>query len=128
MKRLLLGLMLLVTATAASAEWTSVDETDKFYRYVDSATIRRNGNFVKMWNLDDFKAIQKMEGLSYLSDRTLSEYDCNGVRRRFIAYAWFDGRMANGNVVISNNDTADWNDVAPGTTGETLWKIACGKK
>jgi hypothetical protein len=30
MKQLLLGLMLLVTAGAASAEWTRVDDNDEF--------------------------------------------------------------------------------------------------
>ena len=41
MKRLLLGLMLLVTAGAVSAEWTAVSEDDEFIHYVDRTTIRR---------------------------------------------------------------------------------------
>ena len=59
MKRLLLGLMLLMTAGAASAEWTQSGDTDPFIHYVDRATIRRNGNLVKMWDLADFKTVQK---------------------------------------------------------------------
>ena len=70
MKRLLLGLMLLMTACAASAEWTRVDGNDHYSQYVDRATIRRNGNFVKMWNLRGFKTVQKgAAGESYLSSK-----------------------------------------------------------
>ena len=39
MKRLLLGLMLLVTATAASAEWTIAGGSDEFIQYVDIVLI-----------------------------------------------------------------------------------------
>ena len=46
MKKLLMGLVLAITATAASAEWTRVGGTgggtDDYIQYVDRATIRRN--------------------------------------------------------------------------------------
>ena len=42
MKRLLLGLMLLMTATAAMAEWTLSGESANYIQYVDKATIRRS--------------------------------------------------------------------------------------
>ena len=75
MKRLLMGLMLVMTATAASAEWTRVGDADEFIQYVDVATIRRNGNLVKMWDLKDFKTVQAIAGKSYLSDKGQQEYD-----------------------------------------------------
>ena len=83
-KRLLMGLMLLVTAGAACAEWTRVgysgDGADEFIIYVDRATIRRNGNFVKMWGLQDFKTMQKdAAGKSYLSSKGQEVYDCKEV-------------------------------------------------
>jgi len=53
MKRLLMGLVLLVTAGSASAEWTSVGENDEFILYVDGVTNRRNDNLVMMWTLFD---------------------------------------------------------------------------
>ena len=65
MKRLLLGLMLLMTAGAASAEWTRAGSNDDFIYYVDRATIRPNGNFVKMWLLYDFKTVRTSVGHSY---------------------------------------------------------------
>ena len=60
MKSLLMGLMLLLVSGAASAEWTNVSRTDGSIQYVDIATIRRSGNFVKMWDLKD---LQKQKGV-----------------------------------------------------------------
>ena len=132
MKRLLLGLMLLVTATAASAEWTRVggtnDGTDDFIQYVDRATIRKSGNFVKMWNLRNYKTVRTLAGYSLLSMMTQEEYDCMEEKRRLLAYSWFDGQMGNGKVVVSNgNVRGEWEPISPGSINETLWKIASGK-
>ena len=41
----------MVTATAASAEWMRSGGNDRLIQYVDTATIQRNGNLVKMWGL-----------------------------------------------------------------------------
>ena len=128
MKRLLMGLMLLVTAGAASAEWTRVSETDGFIRFVDKATIRRNGNFVKMWDMSDFKTVKTIAGLSLLSNKIQQEFDCQEDRGRMLALTWFSGQMGNGNAVYSNSDTQKWEPIRPGSSNETLWKIACGKQ
>ncbi len=129
MKRLLLGLMLLVTAGAASAEWTRVGDNYLFFQYVDGATIRRNGNLVKMWDLSDFKTVQTgPSGESYLSQKTQLEYDCKEEKGRRLAYILFGGQMGNGKVVYSDSDTDKWSPNAPESFGEIMWKIACGKK
>ena len=128
MKRLLLGLMLLVTSTAASAEWTQSGESDNYILYVDRATIRRNGNFVKMWDMWDYKTLQTDTSASYLSTKRQSEYDCKDEMLRDHAFFVFSGQMGGGKVVYSNSDTKKWNPIAPQSMGEALWKIACGKK
>ena len=127
MKSLLMGLMLLVTAGAASAEWTAVNEDDQFVDYVDRSTIRRNGNFVKMWDLSDFKKADVIGGKSILSLRTQCEYDCKEERTRVLAQAFFSGQMLSGTVTYTDNKTGEWTPVAPGSVSETHWKIACGK-
>ena len=128
MKRLLLGLMLLMTAGAACAEWSPVGGNDQFVQYVDRATIRRNGNLVKSWGLKDYKSVQTDYGFSYLSSQSQLEFDCKEERGRVLAFIWFDGKMGNGKVVFSNSDGGEWEPIPPGSVGETLWKIACGKK
>ena len=127
MNRLLMGLMLLVTATAASAEWTVASGDDEVIQYVDKGSIRRNGNLVKMLDLIDFKTVQTVSGDSYLSDKAQSEYDCKEEKVRTLALIFFSGQMGNGKVVYSDSDTMKWIPVPPGSFGATLWKIACGK-
>ena len=127
MKRLLMGLMLVMTATAASAEWTQSGESDIYIQYVDVATIRSNGNLVKMWDLKDHKTVEKSAGFSYLSDKAQQEYDCKEEKKRVLAFTWFAGKMGGGKVVYSDNDPGKWNPIYPGSNGEILWKIACGK-
>ena len=131
MKRLLIGLMLLMTAGAANAEWTLIGSSgDEFIQYVDLATIRRNGNLVKMWDLADFKTVQKSAaGESYLSNKIQTEYDCKEEKSRSLAFTWFSGKMGSGKVVVSNGNVRDeWSPIGPGSIAEALWKIACGKQ
>ena len=129
-KRQLLGLMLLMTATAASAEWTRVGSNDDFIQYVDRATIRRDGNLVKMWGLKTFKAVQPgTDGYPYLSTKVQSEYDCKEEKSRILAFSHFSGQMGNGKVGLFDNDIGEkWSPISPGSADESLWKIACGKK
>jgi len=129
MKRLLLGLMLLATAGAASAEWTIAGGNDNYIIYVDRATIRRNGNLVKMWSLKDLKTLRKIgDGESYLSDKGQHEYDCKEEKMRLLAFTYFSGQMGSGKVVLSDSDPGKWSPIEPGSVAEALWKIACGKK
>ena len=137
MKRLLLGLMLLVTAgaasaaSAASAEWTAVGGTGELIQYVDRATIRKSGNLVKMWDLADYKTVRTSPstGVSYFSDKGQREYDCKEEKVRQLAFTWFDGQMGSGKVVYNTSETSmKWSPIQPGSIGEALWKVACGKK
>ena len=112
MKRLLLGLMLGLTATVASAEWTKSAGSDEYIQYVDRATIRQNGNFVKMWELRDFKTVQTVAGISLLSGTVQSEYDCKEERSRRLTYSLFSGEMGNGKVIVSDSDPSKWEPIA----------------
>ena len=128
MKKLLMGLLMLLVSGAAVAEWTIVDVDDELALFVDRTTIRRNGNFVKMWSLIDYKKAKVFEGTSDLSERSQYEYDCKEERMRRLALTTFSGQMGSGAVTYTNSDTGNWVPVAPGSVAEAHWKIACGKK
>ena len=126
-KRLLLGLILLVTATVASAEWTVAERDDELILYVDKATIRRNGNLVRMWDMTDYKTLQKSAaGNPFLSVKTQREYDCKEEKMRLLAFTQFNRQMGQGNVVYSNGNYKDeFEPIEPRSFGEALWKVAC---
>ena len=78
----------------------------------------------------DHKSVQKSAstGASYLSSKAQDEYDCKDEKNRILAFTWFDGKMGSGKVVYSDSNVRDeWSPIQPGSIGETLWKIACGK-
>ena len=86
MKRLLMGLMLVMTATVVSADWTLVDSSAELIQYADRATVRRKGDFVQMWNLRDLKKIStNHKGNYYFSQKAQEEYDCKGEKIRLLA-------------------------------------------
>jgi hypothetical protein len=128
MTRLLLIILLFLSNSPAYAEWVEIAATDYGMTvYVDSDTIRRKGDLVKMWSLLDYKTLQTDPGGSYLSTKQQGEYDCAEERMRFHALTSFSGNMENGTVVY-NLDETKWIPVAPESRGQALWKFACGEK
>jgi hypothetical protein len=126
---ILLTLLILLCNGPAYAEWVAVSGSDESGEigYVDPATIRRKGDMVKMWELKDFKTVRTAGATAYLSIKTQAEFDCAEERMRMLAFSVFADNMGSGKVVWSNSDEGKWKPVEPGSVGEGLWKIACGK-
>jgi len=127
--RLLLVTIVLLNSAPAYAEWVKVSDGDDSGKtvYVNPATIRRNSNLVKMWQLYDYKTVQTLGGIRFLTAQEQWEYDCAEERGRVVALKGFSGNMASGTMVYTNSEVGKWVPVTPGTTGRTVWKVACGK-
>ena len=131
----MLGFWSLITCLVLSsgpvyAEWVLVsgDDAAGLAVYVDPATIRRNGNLAKMWQLYDYKTVQTVAGDSLLSIKRFNEYDCTEERTRMLGYTWFAGNMGRDKVVYSTTEQLQREPVAPRSINHTLWKVACNKK
>ena len=81
--RIVLIAWLILVATPAWAEWVKVSESDGLTGYVDPATIRKNGNLRRVWEIQDLKARGTKFG--ELSRRVLNEYDCKEERMRTLS-------------------------------------------
>ena len=132
MKQLALVLVLAVFSGSAAAGWERVggkNERRGFYAYVDRATIEKSGSMAKMWVLVNYKTAQSdpPELKPFLSSKGQVEYDCKDKRIRTLAYSFYSGRSAGGTVVYSNSEPDEWQPISSDSTGETLWKVACGK-
>jgi len=130
MKRLLLITFLLLSSAPAYAEWVTVggNEEAGVTVYADPGTIRRNGNLVKVWHLNDFKTVQIVKGISYFSIKAQHQYDCTEHRERILALTKFSGNMGSGKVVYKDSNNRMWKPVAPGSVSHDLGEIACSKK
>jgi hypothetical protein len=129
MKRLLLFTLLVLSAGPASAEWVPVSDGDEAGKtvYVDPATIRRDSNLVKMWQFYDYKTVQTVGGVRFLSAKEQWEFDCAEERSRVLALKEFSGNMGSGTVVFTNSQVGNWIPVTPGSIGRTVWTVACRK-
>ena len=128
---LLIALTLLVLSSGpAYAEWVKVSDSDETGKtvYVDPATIRRNSNLVKMWQFYDYKTVQTVAGIGFLTVKEQWEFDCAEERSRVLALKEFSGNMGNGTVVYTNSQVGKWLPVMPGSMSHTVWKVACDKK
>jgi len=126
----LLIALLVLGCEPVYAEWLLVsgDDAAGLAVYIDTATIRQNGKLAKMWQLYDYKTVQRVAGDSLLSFKRFNEYDCNGERTRMLGYTWFSGNMGNGQVVYSTTEVQQWEPVVSRSINHTLWKVACSKQ
>ncbi len=132
MKRLLVVFALLLTfSSSAWAEWVNIGSgaDGSFIIYADPNTIRKNGSMVKMWELVDYvnAQVHKSSGRTYFSVKHQAEYDCQGERFRSLAYLSYSGKMGGGEPIYNDYDPGQWKPVAPGSVGEGLWELVCGK-
>ena len=130
MKRLIVMTLLVLSSSPAYAEWVKVSDSDEAGKtvYVDPTTIRRNSNLVKMWQFYDYKTVQTVGGIGFLTAEEQWEFDCAEERSRVLALKEFSGNMGSGTVVYTNSEVGKWQPVAPSSIGQLLWKFACGKK
>ena len=132
MKRLVLLILLVLSSAPAYGEWVEVSvnvETGEKV-YVDPDTIRRRGDIAEMWVLYDSKTAQPAVGHAYLSKTVQNEYHCAEAMKRMVSVKEFSGHMGSGEVLHMNSSlfsTARWMPTRVGL-GETLLKVACGKK
>jgi hypothetical protein len=122
--------LLVLRSEPASAEWVEYGGNAQtgITVYLDPDTIRRKGDLVKMWSLDDYKAVRTVEGTSFFSSKRQTLFDCVEERHRILAFTNFSGNMGDGKVVFSDSPESEWHPVEPGSITEGLWKFACGKE
>ena len=125
MKKLLLTLLASLLFTGSAwAEWVKVAESDDFVRYIDPATVRKDGNLVKVWEITDYK---KRDKDGKLSLRSRTEYDCKQERYRGLSISQHSGPMASSTTLFSSEGPFTWSEIPPGTVSEEVLKIICAK-
>lgn len=128
MRKLFVGLTLVMVSTGIMAEWTAVGESVSAFTYVNFATISKNGDMAKMSEMTDFKvAINEANGEKYFSQESYSEYDCKKGKSRILTLTDYSGHMGNGKVLYYDKFNAELSPNVTDSGGEIFWKLACGK-
>lgn len=119
---------MIAVAQSLGTGWIYVGIAKTVTTYADPATIRRVGNKVKMWSLIDYKTSQTNAGEQYRSKKNQYEYDCKEEQFRLLFASDHSGNMGGGEVVMILHTPSEWIPVPPGSIGEELLKLACGKR
>ena len=125
MRKVVLMLALGLTCGPALAEWTFAVEGDGTKTYVNLASIRKTGDTVKMWVLNDFNKVQKVGKKKFLSSASQLEFDCADGTLSTTSMLDYAGHMAKGHVVYNNDFYDPPSPVPPDSVGERLLKVAC---
>jgi hypothetical protein len=129
-----LGFWLLITLLVlwsgpGYGEWVALGHSDSgTTAYVDTGTLRPDGNHIRMWILYDFKTTHTAAGGSFFSSKAQSEYDCAVARHRTFEYTRFSGKMGTGKVVFGEPAGGQWAPVTAKSIGHMLWSFACSKE
>ncbi len=131
MKRLLFVALMMV-CSVSWAEWEYSGANGAFAHYVDRSTIRRSGAIAKMWTLTDyFEEQTNPGGKKFKSDNRRLAINCMEDTIALIAFVEYSDSMGKGRTVSSlerKESDWDWRSFPPDTTGEVMFKIACGTK
>lgn len=131
MRKVNLMMLLAVVSSCAEAGWVKISAIETGTSYIDTATIKRVGSKVKMWDLSDFNTV-KMPNTDkpFKSMKSQVEYDCKKEQTRTIYISSHSGNMGGGEATIFGNGltSSEWELVPPGSLSRTLWEFACKKR
>jgi hypothetical protein len=114
---------------AAAGEWLALGRNEIFRAYLDQRSVQRNGDFARAYQLTDFATAQWVDERTVVgSIRALVEYDCTQPRARTLALEAYSEQMGEGRLLTrEQKPDAEWEDIAPGGTGENVRRLVCGK-
>jgi len=116
----------MLVANPAWAEWIKVVENQKIgiSFYLNLATIRKDGNSRKIWEIQD---LQQPNKKGYMSLMQRLEYDCKEERFRTLFISSHTGSMGTGEILLSGSITGEWVDISPDSYSEIVLKMVCAK-
>ncbi|MDR0578554.1 MAG: hypothetical protein LBI87_13740 [Candidatus Accumulibacter sp.] len=112
-----------------AGEWLILGRNETARAYLDQRSARRNGDFARVYQLTDFTTAQWVDERTVVgSVRAWVEYDCVRPRARTVALEAYSEQMGEGRrVADEQKPDAEWEDIAPGGTGEIARRLVCGK-
>ncbi len=111
------------TFNLACHEWKQVLSTGDMKVFVDSVTSRKRGSFVTLWFLYNYT----YRNYGALSVRNQIEYDCKGLKKRFLVETAHSGPMATGEILVSRstNTPTEWRQIDMEIDKEAILPIIC---
>lgn len=124
-KTILAALVSAIPLISFAQNWVKVTTSELDNVYIDTISLKKNGNNRRVWVLSDYK---KKDKHGDLSNKVLSEFDCVEDRVKNLDYTMFNGNMGNGTVTTHiPSANSSWQFVSPGSVDDALLKFVCKK-
>jgi hypothetical protein len=125
MKKLIFVSLMAMLTGSAWAEWVWYSGSNEASVFYDPATIRKDGNMRRVWELQN---LVQQDEVGAMSSRALKEYDCKQERYRILDISEHSGPMAGGKVLTNGIGDGRWRGIAPDTLVAVILKIVCAKQ
>ena len=126
-------MLLAIMCSAEAAEWVLVGENSPngnigvhYDTYANPSTIRKVGSRAQMWILFNNKTASVVNGRSFMSVKSQTEYDCKEEKSRALYYSFHVGSMGTDGLIFRNPEIGEWEPIAPDSISDSLWRVACG--
>jgi len=107
----------------ASTKWVKWSEGGGAVFYYDPTTVTKNGNFRRVWEVQDLK--QPDEFFGARSRRLLTDYDCTVARSRHLYISAHSEQLARGEILVTREDAGDWRSIPSNTSVAIMLLIVC---
>lgn len=129
MKKLLLGLILIVISTSAIADFKlitiSQDDNGSYSVGLDTKDIKKSGkNLKKAWITDNYGDTQTTKS-DMKSRKVLYEFNCKDGLYRVLQLVEYSGTNGGGKTLGSFFYKEDFVDINPNTLSEMFYKAIC---
>ena len=126
MRKYVLTVLLTMASGSAMADWVKVGQKDDMTVYVDTSTISRAENTVKLWKLVDYQTAPAQSFTKpFKSFKVQIEFDCKEGNSRRITHAFYPDNMGAGEAVLAEKIDEKW---TMHNLTDAVWKIACERK
>jgi hypothetical protein len=117
----------MLIATPVWADWVEVAFSDGgAIHHIDPTTIRKEGNFSKVWTMDNLPSARTMGGINNVwSMRSRMEYDCKQERMRSLSISAHSEMYARGETLGQENSPTQWMDIPPNSIGIKILTRVC---
>ena len=125
MKKCLLVLLLLLTVLPVQAGWIGVDIAGKTgeAHYFDPDTVRKDGQFRKVWVLSSYE--EKQKG-GHHAVKTLYEFDCTQDKARSITMLMYPDKKATGKVIGAHHEeSTEWSGFSANSIFRKIEETVC---
>ena len=111
---------------ALASDWVSLGLADHATYGIDRASIEKDGQMRRVWNMLDYREPQKSsQGKTYRSSRALMEMECAKHQVRTRSMSLFSGHHLSGEALTSEGIFDQWQAVPPNSPVATMFKVVC---